>query len=139
MIKRSRYIVYNGWCYYCEHLKSDSKWKICIIPLICTNVEEDIRKNIFNLNFLNNYYSKLCHELLEMFDQNEEAIDCIQGEYTYSGRDWCTSETWRFTLPEGIHYDEQFKLARLKREKLPIPAEFQQHEKVFFIQLFNTL
>ena len=86
--KKSRYIVYNGWCYYCEHLKSDSKWKICIIPLICTNVEEDIRKNIFNLNFLNNYYSKLCHELLEMFDQNEEAIDCIQGEYTYSGRDW---------------------------------------------------
>ena len=61
-----------------------------------------------------------------MFDQRKDAIECFQGEYVFSGRDWYTGEYWRVTLPETIQYNKQLEVARLKREQLPIPAEFQQ-------------
>ena len=56
------------------------------------NFEDDIKKNMFNLDFLNNYYEKMCDELLQMFDQRKDAIEHFQGEYVFSGRDWHTDE-----------------------------------------------
>ena len=41
----------SDWYYYCEHFKNNSKCKICTIPLIFSNFEEDIKKNMFNVNF----------------------------------------------------------------------------------------
>ena len=92
---------------------------------------------MFNVNFLNNYYAKSCHELPELFNQKKkkDVIEFFQGEYVFSGRHWYTGEYWRVPLPESIRYNERLKVAHLKREKLPIPAEFQQQDQreLFFL------
>ena len=91
---------------------------------------------MFNVSFLNNYYAKLCHELLELFNQKKkDVIEFFQGEYVFSGRDWYTGEYWRVPLPESIRCNERLEVAHLKREKLPIPAEFQQQDQgeLFFL------
>ena len=82
---------------------------------------------MFNLDFLNNYYEKMCDELLQMFDQRKDAIERFQGEYVFSGRDWHTGEQWHVIFLESIQYDEQLKVAHLKQgKKTTTPAEFQQ-------------
>ena len=55
-------------------------------------------------------------------------IECFQGEYEFGGRDWYTGEYWSITLSESIWYNERLQVAFLKRQKLPIPAEFQDQE-----------
>ena len=77
------------------------------------------------LIFFFNCYTKLCHELLELFDQKKDCIECFQNEYEFCGRDWYTGECWGGTLSESIQYNEQLQVACLRRQKLYIPAEFQ--------------
>ena len=102
--KKKRYFVYfilntfyqsfynSDWYCYCDNFKDNSKCKIYTILLKFPNFEDDIKKNMFNLDFLNNYYEKMCDELLQMFDQRKDAIEHFQGEYVFSGRDWHTDE-----------------------------------------------
>ena len=65
-------IVSSGYWYcYC------SKCKLCTIPTIFFNFEQDIDKNMFNLGFLKFYHSKLCYELRQLFDEDQSTIECF--------------------------------------------------------------
>ena len=68
----------NFWYYYCEHLENGIKCKMCSIPIILSDFEKDVERNLFDVNFLFNYYTKLWHELLELFDQKKDCIECFQ-------------------------------------------------------------
>ena len=48
----------------------------------------------------------------------------LQGKYVSSGRGWNTDKYWHVPLNENIQCDERLKVACLKWENLPIPAEF---------------
>ena len=67
--------------------------------------------------------------------KKKNVIEFFQGEYVFSGRDWYTGEYWCVPLPESIRYNERLEVAHLKREKLSIPAEFQQQDQgeLFFL------
>ena len=117
------------WYCHCEHLENGGKCKMCSIPVIFNNFEKDVERKLFDVNFLFSYYTKLCHELLELFDQKKDCIECFQLEYKFGGRDWYSGEYWSVTLSENIRYNEWLQVARLKRQKLPIPAEFQDQER----------
>ena len=102
---------------------------MCSIPIIFNDFKKDVERNLFDVNFLFNYYIKLCHERLELFNHKKDCIECFQGEYKFGGRDWYICEYWSVTLSESIQYNEQSQVAHLRREKLPIPAEFQDQER----------
>ena len=55
------------YCYYSH--PENGKCKMCSIQIIFCDFEKDIEGNMFNVNFLFNYYTKLCHEFLEQFNQ----------------------------------------------------------------------
>ena len=71
---------------------------MCFIPIIFNDFEKDVERNFSHVNFLFNYYTELCLELLELFDQKKDRIECFQGEYEFGGRDWYTGEYWSVTL-----------------------------------------
>ena len=91
----------SDWYCYCNNL-DNSQCKLCTTPLKFPDFEEQIKRNIFNVDFLKDYYEKLCDGLLQLFDQRKESIECFQGEYVSNNRDWYTGETWCVTLPESI-------------------------------------
>ena len=109
--------------YYC-YCQSQEKWKICTIPIIFRNFEKDIENNIFDCNFLLWYYTKLCNELIQLFDQKKDCIESFQGDYEFSGRDWNTDEYWSVPFSKIIQYNGKIQIDRLKRGKLLIPPEF---------------
>ena len=79
--------------------------------------ERDINKNRFNIPVLNEYYDQLFKELVELFEECTEAVECFHGgEYVYSGRDWNSEEFWRVTLSESIRYSDGIILAQ-QRDK----------------------
>ena len=81
-------IVNNGYyCCYCEE-----KRKCKIFSVIFFAFEKDAQKNMFDVTFLFWYYTKLCNELLHLFDQQNVCTECFQGEYKFRGRDWHTDE-----------------------------------------------
>ena len=48
--------------------------------------EDDIDKNMFNIDFLKFYYHKLCYELGQLFDEGQSAIKCFyHQEYEFGG------------------------------------------------------
>ena len=59
-------------------------------------------KGISLTNFLFWYSTKLCNELLQLFDQKKDCIECFQGEYEYRGHDRNSGEYWRVTLSDSI-------------------------------------
>ena len=61
-------------------VKKNDKCQICKIPKIFSDFEKDTEKNIFDYNFLFWYYTKLCKELIELFDHKKECAECFQGE-----------------------------------------------------------
>ena len=61
----------GGWYCHCHHFEEGRKYKFFSIPMIFKDFEKDIERNIFDVNFLFNYYTKLCHELLELFDKKK--------------------------------------------------------------------
>ena len=75
---------------------------MCSIPMIFCDFEKDIERNMFDANFLFNYYRKLCHELLELFDQKKDCIERFQRDFKFGGRDWNTGEHWNVSLSESI-------------------------------------
>ena len=102
---------------------------MCSIPVIFTDFEKDVERNLFDVNFLFNHYTKLCHKLLELFYQKKDCIECFQGKYEFGVRNWDTGEYWSVTLSESIWYNERLQVARLRRQKPPIPAEFQDQDR----------
>ena len=107
----------NTDCYYC-YCQRKGCCQICKIPNIFLNFERGIDKRMFNFNFLNQYYDRLTHELLKLFDQKQDVVECFQGEYVYSSRDWYTGEHWRVTLSESIPYCEKIHLNQMKETQL---------------------
>ena len=95
--------------YYCN-CQSQEKCKICTIPIIFSDFEKDIENNIFDCNFLFWYYTKLCNEPIQLFDQKKDCIESFQGEYEFSGRDWNTGEYWSVPLSEMIRYNEKIQI-----------------------------
>ena len=59
----------RSYC-YCDE-KKDKKCQICIIPIIFRDFEKDVAENIFKYNFLFWYYTKLCKEQIQLFDQKK--------------------------------------------------------------------
>ena len=79
---------------------------------------------IFYLIIIQNFFTSS----LSCSITKKDYIECFQGEYEFGGRDWYTGEYWSITLSESIWYNERLQVAFLKRQKLPIPAEFQDQE-----------
>ena len=81
--------------YYCYCKKIKYKCRMCAIPMIFWDFEKDIDKNMFDLSFLDSYYSKLCFEIMLLYDEEKSCIDFfLHLEYIFGGRDWTTGETW---------------------------------------------
>ena len=90
------------------------------------NFEKDVENNIFDYKFLFYYYAKLCKELIQLFNNKKECIECFQGECEFSGCDWHTDEYWSILLSESIRYNEKIQVDRLKCEKLPLPPKYRE-------------
>ena len=110
------------WYCYCDHLENGDKYKMCYISIIFNDFEKDIKRNLFDVNFLFNYYTKLCHELLELFDQKKKIV--LNAFRVSTSLVVETGTLVSVTLSESIRYNERLQVACLKRQKLPIPAEF---------------
>ena len=82
------------------------------------------QKNIFGYNFLFWYYSKLCKELIQLFDHKKECIKCFQGEYGFKGPGLYTGKYWSVLLSESIRCNKKIQIDRLKREKVSLPPEY---------------
>ena len=93
---------------------------MCARPLIFSNFEKDIDRNMFGVVFLESCYSKLCHEPMELYDKDKSSIDCfLHQEYTFGGRDWTSGETWCVLLSESIRYSESLKFQSSKSKSYP--------------------
>ena len=57
---------------------------MCVILIGFLNFEKNFEKNKFDASFLFNYYTKLCQELLQLFDQKKIVLDAFR-ESTSSG------------------------------------------------------
>ena len=73
----------GGWYYYCPDIET-GKCKMCVILIGFLNFEKNFEKNMFDASFLFNYYTKLCQELLQLFDQKKIVLDAFR-ESTSSG------------------------------------------------------
>ena len=71
---------YYYYCYDNEHCK------ICPIPIIFSNFEKDVEKDMF-------YHITFCFGI---------TFKCFQEEYEFSGCDWNTGEYWSVFLSESI-------------------------------------
>ena len=110
-----------GAIYYCQNKQ---KYQICVIPKYFSDFEKDVEKNIFDYNFLFWYHTKLCKELIKLFDHKKGCAECFQGEYKFRRCDWYKGEYWSINLSDSIHYNEKIQTDWLKREKLPLPPNY---------------
>lgn len=86
--------------------------------------ERDIDKNIFNIAVLNRYCDQFTKELLKLFEEKSDRIECFQGEYVYSGCDMYSGEYWRVTLDENIRHADNIYLSKQKDLELgPFPPD----------------
>ena len=105
--------------------KKKESVKCALFQLFFQILKRILKKNMVDVNFSFSYYSKFWFELLKLFDEYKICIDCfLYQEYTFAGRDLTTGETWRVPLSESIRYSKKPKIAKLKADKLPVPAEF---------------
>ena len=49
------------------------------IPVIFSDFEKDINKNLFNHNFLKLYHRKLCDELIQLFQEKNNVTNDFSG------------------------------------------------------------
>ena len=114
----------SGYLYcYCDE-KKKLKCQLCGIPTILLEFEKDTEKNMFDLDLLHFYYSKLCFKWNQLFDEDKTSADCfLHNGYEFKGRDWTSGETWSVSLLESLRYNEKIKFAQLKTKELPTPAE----------------
>lgn len=68
--------------------------------------ERIIDKNMFNMEVLNKHCDELTKQLLKLFEKKPDAIECFQGEYVCSGREWNSGECWHVSMTESIRYSE---------------------------------
>ena len=103
---------------------------MCFIPIIFNDFEKDVERNFFHVNFLFNYYTELCLELLELFDQKKIVLNAFRVSTSLVvGTGTLVSTGVLLSLSESIWYNEQLQVAHLRRQKLLIPAEFQDQER----------
>ena len=110
-----------GAIYYYQNKQ---KYQICVIPKYFLDFEKDVEKNIFDYNFLFWYHTKLCKELIKLFDHKKGCVESFQGEYKFRRCDWYRGEYWSINLSDSIHYNEKIQIDWLKREKLPLPPDY---------------
>ena len=70
--------------------------------MIFCDFKKDVERNLFDCNFLFWYYAMLCCELLQLFDEKKDCIECMQEEHILSGKDWYTEEYWQVPLSKNI-------------------------------------
>ena len=104
----------DQWYCYCgqmyfkkDGVVSHAKYKaghcqICKIPHIFPEFERDIYGNMFNMEVLNKYYDQLTKELLKLFEQKPDRIECFQGEFVYGGHEWNSGKYWCVPMAESI-------------------------------------
>ena len=119
------HFIQNDGGYYC-YCQDNEKCKIFTIPIIFSGFEKGVENNIIYYKCLFWYYSKLCKELIQLFNDKKEYIECFQGEYKFGGRDWHTGEYRSLLLSESIRYNEKIQVDWLKREKLSIPPDTRE-------------
>ena len=113
------HILYTDqWYCYCEDMGLEqngviskprlqlSHCQVCKIPSMFPDFEKNINDNLFNMEILNKYYDELTKQLLKIFEKKPAAIECIQGEYVYSGRDWNSGKYWHVLMTESIRYSD---------------------------------
>ena len=100
IILNTLYLIVSNEYWYCYCSKEiENKCKLCTFPTILFDFEQDIDKNMFNLSFLKFYHSRLCHDLKQLFDEDQSAIKCFsRQEYEFKVRDWIFGETWSVSL-----------------------------------------
>ena len=84
-----------GAIYYYQNKQ---KYQICVIPKYFLDFEKDVEKNIFDYNFLFWYHTKLCKELIKLFDHKKGCVESFQGECKFRRCDWYTGEYWSINL-----------------------------------------
>ena len=99
LLNTLRQIQSSGYLYcYCNEEKK-LKCQLCVIPTIFLEFEKDTEKTMFDIDFLYSYYSKLCFQLNQIFDEDKTAAECfLHSEYKFRGRDWTSGETWSVSL-----------------------------------------
>ena len=122
-ILNTLHFIDNDESYYC-YCQDNQKCKMCMLPIFFSNFEKETEKNIFGYNFLFWYYTKLCKELIQLFDHKKECIKCFQGEYGFKGRGSYTGEYWSVLLSGSIRCNKKIQVDRLKLEKLLLPPEY---------------
>ena len=88
----------NGYwyCYfwYGEGEKKVRKCQMCTIPIIFSDFEMDVDNNMFDVDFLNDYYSKVCFQSNQLFEEKKDAVCCFLHQvFAHKGRDWRSGET----------------------------------------------
>ena len=58
--------------------------------------------------------------------KKKDCVECFQGEYKFSGRDWHTGKYWSIPLSESIRYNERIQVDWLKCKNITILPEFQE-------------
>lgn len=117
------HIKYNDYWYcFCE---DEKKCQTCVIPMVFSNFEKDIDSNLFDVNFLHDYYSKLDIHLNQMFDEKKGVVCCfLHQEFEHKGRDWTTGRTWSVSFTDSIRWSKKIKIDQMKAKGLPIPPQF---------------
>lgn len=94
------------------------------------NVYDSNNFYIFEYKFLFWYYTKICKELIQLFNDEKKCIKCFQGEHELRGHDWQTGKYCSILLSENIRYNEKVQVDRLKRKKLPLTPKFQEETTI---------
>ena len=66
--------------------------------------------------FLSLEHKKLYSYLIQLFNEKKNCFKCfLHQEYTYSGHDWYSAETWSIGLEVSLRYDEKNSIRFKKR------------------------
>lgn len=96
---------------------------MCKIPIIFSDFERDLEKNIFDVAFLNEYHAKLYFHLNKLFNVKKDCIFYfLHQEYKHKGRDWYSRGTWKVALSDSIWYSKKMKMNQMEKKHIgPFP------------------
>lgn len=109
------HIVYNGYyfCFCREELPI--KCSICKVSENYVDFEDEIKKYIFDFEYLKKHHDKLFPYLMKMFHLNIETICCfLHQEYQTKGRDWYTGDIWCCSVYDSVCLIEKIEINKIQ-------------------------
>ena len=89
---------------------------MCKIPIIFSDFEHDLDKNISDVAFLNGYHAKLYFHLNKLFNAKKDCIFCfLRQECEHKGRDWYSRGTWKVPVSDSIWYSKKMKMNQMEK------------------------